>query len=46
MQKLETLIFLILFGLLIALTYQTLSTLTLVGPSVKLIVQSKINGEF
>lgn len=46
MQKLETFIFLILFGLFIALAYQTVSALTLVKPSVELIVKSKLSGEF
>lgn len=46
MQKIETLIFLILVGLMIALGYQTIQALTLVKPSVESIVKSKINGEF
>lgn len=46
MQKIETLIFLILFGLFIALGYQTLHALTLVKPSVESIVKSKVQGKW
>ena len=46
MQKIETLVFLFLFGLFIALAYQTVNALTLVKPSVESIVKSKVEGRW